>query len=109
MCPNSPYDPPYTTIEPAAGCRLTTNRSVTATPYRSMALPASGGGWFQRGSPEWATAQVARAPATHWLVTPDGLMCVARSAGHCGVAIRWTHPGAGIGSTAGRLPAPACE
>src|SRR5690349_12058029 len=34
-----------------------------------MAFPKSGGGWFQRGSAGCSMAQVASAPATHWLVS----------------------------------------
>src|ERR1700716_2166328 len=106
MWPKMPYVPPYTTIAPGMGCALTWKPAAAAAAYRSMALPNRARGWFQRGSPGCISAQVASAPATHWLVTPDGLMCAARSAGHCGVAIRWTQPGVGMGWTAGRLPPP---
>ena len=47
------------------------------------------GGWFQRGAAGCIIAQVASALATHWLVTAAGLMCAARSLGHCSVTIRW--------------------
>src|SRR5690348_13884212 len=44
MCPNGPYEPPYTTIEPGAGCELTAKPCARATPKRSIAFPNSGGG-----------------------------------------------------------------
>src|ERR1051326_1280497 len=58
MWPNGPYDAPYTTIAPGTGVALSWKPSALATPNRSIALPDSGGGGFQRGSPACITAHV---------------------------------------------------